>query len=173
MHLDEEEEMQVVESEHGEPSGDELADCEERLCSVGAEQAAQRDFGELCGEDLKPKKIDFGHYIDQDQKKRKVHFKKLSLDRNMVCAFLLLICMNTKVGSCFHPMLLFCFAFGVRSNQNNPGLAGGELQEGHDESQFGGAHPSHVLDGYAYVYVHQPPPGLFFGPTNAVPPVTL
>ena len=92
---EEETETEGVEPEHGEPSDDELADREERPCSVGAEQAAQRDFGELCAEDLKPKKIDFGDYIDADQMKRKVHFKKLSLDRNIVCAFLLRICMNT------------------------------------------------------------------------------
>ena len=61
---EEETETEGVEPEHGEPSDDELADREERPCSVGAEQAAQRDFGELCAEDLKEKKVTFGDYIN-------------------------------------------------------------------------------------------------------------
>ena len=94
---DEEEETETegVVHEHGDPPDDELADREERPCSAGAEQAAQRDFWELCGEDLKEQKITFADYINPADTRRRVHFKKLTLDRNMVCAFLLRICMNT------------------------------------------------------------------------------
>ena len=84
-----------VEHEHGDPPDDEQADRDERPCSAGVEQAAQRDFGELCAEDLKEKKITFADFINPADTRRRVHFKKLTLDRNMVCAFLLRICMNT------------------------------------------------------------------------------
>ena len=79
----------------GDPPTEELADREERLCSVEAEKAAERNFGEMCPEDLKVTKITFSDYIDKADCIKRVHFKKLSLDVNMVCAFLLLICMNT------------------------------------------------------------------------------
>ena len=79
----------------GDPPTEELADREKRLCSVEAEKAAERNFGEMCPEDLKVTKITFSDFIDKSDCINKVHFKKLSLDVNMVCAFLLLICMNT------------------------------------------------------------------------------
>jgi hypothetical protein len=41
----------------GDPPTEELADREERLCSVEAEKAAERNFGEMCPEDLKVTKI--------------------------------------------------------------------------------------------------------------------
>ena len=50
----EEEEAEEGEAEDGELDGDELADREERLCSVGAEKVALRDYGQLSAEDLKP-----------------------------------------------------------------------------------------------------------------------
>ena len=93
---DEEEEDEKDSDGDGDddPPDEELADRDERLCSVEAEKAAERNFGELCADDLKEKKIAFADYIDPADCKR-LHFKKLSLDLNMVCAFLLLICMNT------------------------------------------------------------------------------
>ena len=41
----------------GDPPTEELADREERLCSVEAEKAAERNFGEMCPEDLKVTKL--------------------------------------------------------------------------------------------------------------------
>ena len=79
----------------GDPPTEELADREERLCSVEAEKAAERNFGEMCAEDLKVKNITSSDFIDKNYCIKKLDFKKLSLDVNMVCAFLLLICMNT------------------------------------------------------------------------------
>ena len=56
--------------------------------------------------------------------------------------------------------VLFCIT-GLWANQNNPGIAGGELQEGHGKHQPPTSTISHVLDGYAYVYVHQTTPERF------------
>ena len=94
--MDEEEEDEDEESEEDSgPPKEELADREERICSVEAEAAAERTFGEICPEDLKTTKIIFAHYIDEKDCIAGVHYKKLSLDVNMVCAFLLLVCMTT------------------------------------------------------------------------------
>ena len=92
---DEDEDEEEDSDEDGDPPKEELADREERICSVEAEKAAERNFGEMCPEDLKVTKITFSDYIDKADCIKRVHFKKLSLDVNMVCAFLLLICMNT------------------------------------------------------------------------------
>ena len=81
-------------AEHGDTDDDEMADREERLCSKVAEKAAQRDYGELSSDDLQVKKIDIGAYVGDP--KRKVHFMKLSLDHDMVCAFLHRSCMDKK-----------------------------------------------------------------------------
>ena len=51
--------------EDGGPPKEELADREERICSVEAEAAAERAFGEMCPEDLKTTKIVFAHYIEE------------------------------------------------------------------------------------------------------------
>ena len=89
-----EDEDEESEEDSGPPK-EELADREERICSVEAEAAAERAFGEMCPEDLKTTKITFAHYIDEADCIAGVHYKKLSLDVNMVCAFLLLVCMTT------------------------------------------------------------------------------
>ena len=92
---DEDQDEEEESDEDSDPPKEELADREERICSVEAEKAAERNFGEMCPEDLKVTKITFSDYIDKADCIKRVHFKKLSLDVNMVCAFLLLICMNT------------------------------------------------------------------------------
>ena len=91
---DEENEEEESEEDSGHPK-EELADREERICSVQAEAAAERAFGEMCPDDLKTTKITFAHYIDEKDCITRVHYKKLSLDVNMVCALLLLVCMTT------------------------------------------------------------------------------
>ena len=92
---DEDEDEEEDSDEDGDPPKEELADREERICSVEAEAAAERAFGEMCPDDLKTTKITFAHYIDEKYCITRVHYKKLSLDLNMVCAFLLLVCMTT------------------------------------------------------------------------------
>ena len=92
---DEDEDEEEDSDEDGDPPKEELADREERICSVEAEAAAERTFGEICPEDLKTTKIVFAHYIEEKDCIAGVHYKKLSLDLNMVCAFLLLVCMTT------------------------------------------------------------------------------
>jgi hypothetical protein len=95
MDPDDEDEDEDEEEDSDDPAKEELADREERICSVEAEAAAERAFGEMCPDDLKTTKITFAHYIDEKDCITRVHYKKLSLDVNMVCAFLLPVCMNT------------------------------------------------------------------------------
>ena len=54
-----------------------LADRDEWPCSAGAEKVAERNFGELCAEDLKEKKINFADYVNPADTKKRLHFQKL------------------------------------------------------------------------------------------------
>ena len=59
-----------------------------------------------------------------------------------------------------HFTVSFCME-RLRSNQNNPGFAGGGLQEGHAKRRGPRGETSLVLDGLPYVYVHQTTPERF------------